>query len=214
MAACLNVKVQVEDIWYSTSLLANPITEALRYGARFQRITQFYLPLTHLSTNRMNYTCLCLPSWSLNSFTKAEEIEGWVGLGTSKVSKQSAQDCYVMEITVISCSDRHASPGNWKHRRLWASNSRPLWPKASMLTHYTTESPFTLLIIKLLQMQGEEKTSLQNCYPILGSHFCLSVYRLAQKTGCLLWDNSLFCMTIEGLQFYSQLVCKSTYPQD
>jgi len=37
------------------------------------------------------------------------------------VSKQSAQNRYVAEITVISCSDRHASPGNWKGSRLRAS---------------------------------------------------------------------------------------------
>jgi len=40
----------------------------------------------------------------------------------------------VTEITVVSCSDCHASPGNWKRSRLWASNSRPLCPKAAMLT--------------------------------------------------------------------------------
>jgi len=32
------------DTWYSASLWANPITEALRYGTHFQRIRQFYLP--------------------------------------------------------------------------------------------------------------------------------------------------------------------------
>jgi len=48
-----------------------------------------------------------------------------IGLGTTVVSKQSAQDHYVMEITVISCSDRHSSPGNWKCSRPQTSNSRP-----------------------------------------------------------------------------------------
>jgi len=44
--------------------------------------------------------------------------EGWKAelayIGTTTASKQSAQDRYVTEITVISCSDRHASPDNWK----------------------------------------------------------------------------------------------------
>jgi len=35
-------------------------------------------------------------------------MEDWVGLGTTMVSKQSSQDRYVMEITVISSWDRHA----------------------------------------------------------------------------------------------------------
>jgi len=46
-----------------------------------------------LSTNGMNHTCLCLPSQSLSSFTNPLGMEGWVGLGDTTVSKQSAQDC-------------------------------------------------------------------------------------------------------------------------
>jgi len=42
-------------------------------------------------------------------------MEGWVGLGTTMVSKQSAQDRYVMEITVVSCSDCHALLVGWLH---------------------------------------------------------------------------------------------------
>jgi len=44
------------------------------------------------------------------------------------------QDCYVTEITVISCWNRHTSPGNWKRSWLRASISRPLGPTAAMLT--------------------------------------------------------------------------------
>jgi len=40
-------------------------------------------------------------------------MEGRVGLGTTMVSEQSAQDCYMTGITVVSCSYRHASQGNW-----------------------------------------------------------------------------------------------------
>jgi len=86
----------------------------------------------------MNHTRLCFPSRSCSSFTDHGGMEGWVGLGTTMVSKQSAQDRYITEITIISCSDRHASPGNWKRSRLWESNSRLLGPKAATLT---TEPP-------------------------------------------------------------------------
>jgi len=133
-------KVKVEHTWYSASLWANLITETFRYSTRFQCITQFYLLPTRLSTNGMNHTCLCLPSRSWSSFTDPEGMEGWVGLGTTMVSKQCAQDRYVTEITVISCSDCHASSGNWKCRKQ-ASNSQPLVPYTAMLTHYATKSP-------------------------------------------------------------------------
>jgi len=43
MLVKVKVQVQVEDTWHSAFLWANPITEALRYGTRFQGITQFYL---------------------------------------------------------------------------------------------------------------------------------------------------------------------------
>jgi len=36
-----------------------------------------------------------------------------MGLCTTRVSKQSAQDRYVTGITVVSCSNRHVSLGNW-----------------------------------------------------------------------------------------------------
>jgi len=40
-------------------------------------------------------------------------MEGWAGLGSTTVSKRSAQDRYMADITVVSCSNRHASLGNW-----------------------------------------------------------------------------------------------------
>jgi len=85
-------------------------------------------------SQKINLTCLCFPSRSWSSFTDPGRMEGWVGLDTTMVSKQSAQNRYVAEITVVSCSDRHASLGNWKRSRLRASNSRPLGPKAARLT--------------------------------------------------------------------------------
>jgi len=77
-----------------------------------------------------------------SSFTDPGRMEGRVGLGTTMVIKQSAQDRYVTEITVISCSDRHASPSNWKRSWLRASNSRSLEPKAAMLTTTPPNHPY------------------------------------------------------------------------
>jgi len=56
------VKLKVDDTWYSASLWANSIIDALTYGTHFQGITQFYLPPTCLSTSGMNHTCLWLSS--------------------------------------------------------------------------------------------------------------------------------------------------------
>jgi len=56
-------------------------SNALRYGTRFQGISQFYLHTPCSSANGMNHTCICLPSRSWYSFTDPRGIEGWVGLG-------------------------------------------------------------------------------------------------------------------------------------
>jgi len=80
-------------------------------------ISQFTCTPMRLSTHGMNHTCLCLScsrSWS--SFTYPGKMEGWVGLGTATMSKQSVQNRYVTAITVVSCSSRHASLGNWNTR--------------------------------------------------------------------------------------------------
>jgi len=70
---------------------------------------------THLCTNGMNHSCLCLPSQSWSSFANPWGMESWVGLGTTMVSKQSAQDRYVTAITVVCCSNHYASLGNWSY---------------------------------------------------------------------------------------------------
>jgi len=67
----------------------------------------------HLSTNVMNHTCLCLSNRSWSSLTNHRGMEGWVGLGTTTMSKQSAKNHYMTEITVVDCSNHHASLGNW-----------------------------------------------------------------------------------------------------
>jgi len=55
--------------------------KALGYGAHSQSISQFYLHTPWSSANRINHTCLCLPSRSWYSFTDPRGMEGWVGLG-------------------------------------------------------------------------------------------------------------------------------------
>jgi len=69
--------------------------------------SRFYLPCTNLSTNRINHTCLCLPAEDLRG------MKGCVGLGTTIVIKHSAQDCSMMGITAVSCSNCDASVGKW-----------------------------------------------------------------------------------------------------
>ena len=52
--------------------------EVLRYGS--QGISQFYLHTPRSFANRMNHTCLCLPSRNWCSFTDPRGMEGWVDL--------------------------------------------------------------------------------------------------------------------------------------
>jgi len=141
-------------MWYSTSSWGNLAIEALKYGTHFQGITQFYLPPTHLSMNGMNHTCLCLPSQSWSSFINPRAMEGWVGLDTTMVSRQSAQDHYVIKITVISCSDCHASPGNWKRSR-YERQTHDLRLKATNLTTTPSSHPKEHSIKNNLPLQSD-----------------------------------------------------------
>jgi len=120
-----------------------PLTEetSLQKRSGMARVVEgfhsFTCTPTHLFTNGMNHTCLCLPNRRWSSVTSPGGMEGWVGLSTTTVTIQSAQDRYVTGITVVSCSNRHVSKGNCE-RSGWASNSRPLGPWATTLT---TEPP-------------------------------------------------------------------------
>ena len=67
--------------WICIAPCREHTSKALRYGTRFQEISQFYLLTTRLSANRMNHTCLCLHSRSWYSFIDPGGMEGWVGLG-------------------------------------------------------------------------------------------------------------------------------------
>jgi len=60
-------------------------------------------------------------------------MEGWVGLGTAMMSKQSAQDRYMTEITaaVQTVTPRWATGVQWP----WASNPWPLEPRRWPLSH-------------------------------------------------------------------------------
>jgi len=85
----------------------------------------------------MNHTCLCLPSQSWSSFTDPRGMGGWVGLGTTTVNNQSAQECYVLGITVVNYSvTPHRAT---EAQQLWVLNSWSLMPWAVKLT---TESPY------------------------------------------------------------------------
>jgi len=85
----------------------NLTTEAVRYGVGEFR--SFPWPPTYLSTNGMNHTWFYFPRRSWSSLTNTRGIKRWVALGTTTVSKQSAQDRYVTAITAVS----YISHGNW-----------------------------------------------------------------------------------------------------
>jgi len=96
------------------------------------------LPATHAFMYR-KIICRCLPSRSWYSFTEPGEMEGWVGLDTTSVSKHSAQDCSVTGIAAVSCSSRHASLGCWNAEAKIRTHDllgREPWPY-----HSVTESP-------------------------------------------------------------------------
>jgi len=120
-------------------LVKEPYCRSTQVWHAFQRIAQFYLH-THVFIHEWNESYLpLLPSWSWSSFIDCGGIEGWVGLGTTIVSKQSAQDCYVIAMTVVIYSSCHASLGNW---RTGTSNSWPLVPQTTKLTTEPPSHPY------------------------------------------------------------------------
>jgi len=75
------------------------------------RFSSFTCTPTHLSTVRMEWatpSLICLPSRLSSSFADPRRMVSWAGLGTTAVSKQSAQDRYVTGITVRA-SERSGS---------------------------------------------------------------------------------------------------------
>jgi len=97
------------------------------------KVTQFFLLPTLFLWMELNHACLCLPSQSRSSFTDPEGMESWVGLGTTVVSKQSADDCYMVDVTVVSCLYRHTSLGKWVY-----TASPQLLPSSVVVKHQTT----------------------------------------------------------------------------
>jgi len=75
----------------------------------------------------MYHTRLCLYSQSWSSFTHPGWMEGWVGLGTTTVSKHSARDRYVANIALVRCLHRHWATGAQRQ----ASNFWPIEPQAT-----------------------------------------------------------------------------------
>jgi len=71
-----------------------------------ERFHSFTCTPVHLSTDRMNHTCLCLSSRSWSSFTDPRGIEGWVGIGTTTAVRRGARDRLCLSpwlVVVWSC---------------------------------------------------------------------------------------------------------------
>jgi len=117
-------------------------------------------------------------------------MEGWVGLGTTMVSKQSAQNRCVTEITAISFSDRHASPGNRKRSRLWASNSRPFGPKTATLTTTSPSQPeCTVTFTFVLPLRQSNLPKTDNL--VYSLDFCrLKVFSFRELCVVTVWPES------------------------
>jgi len=120
---------------------STPSQKTLRYGTRFQGIPQFYLPPTHLSTNEMNHTCLCLLSRSWSSFIDPGKMEDWVGLGTTKVSKQPAHDCYVTssQLSAAQTVTPHQATKTHQATRVKLTTSCTISRDANPLRHRDTQ---------------------------------------------------------------------------
>jgi len=105
-------------------------SEVFRYSTHCQRITQFYLSASRALIHEWNEPHLPLP----NSQPKLVLIydpggmEGWVGLGTTMVSKpkQSAHDCYVMDIAVVGSRSKQGKAGQQKRIALVSRCNREL----------------------------------------------------------------------------------------
>jgi len=55
-------KVKVKVNWICIARRCEHTSKVLRYGTRSQMISQFYLHTPRSSADKMNHTCLCLPS--------------------------------------------------------------------------------------------------------------------------------------------------------
>jgi len=80
-----------------------PVTQIRNARSRNHSFT-CYLRLK-LFTHKWNKSYLLyLHSQSWSTFNNPRRTEGWVGLGTTAVSKQSAHDCYLADVAVVSRS--------------------------------------------------------------------------------------------------------------
>jgi len=139
-------RLKVDDTWYS--LFIGPTPSQKRWGmARVVKGSHSFTSHPRIYPWMewiIPTSVVCLPSrsWCSLLIYGPGGILGWVGLVTTTVSKQSAEDRYVMEITVVSCSDRHALPGNWKRSKMNMS-VEPTTSRAESrdANHWVTESP-------------------------------------------------------------------------
>jgi len=87
--ACKKVKIIT---WYSAPQWRNFTAKTLIYGTHCRGISRFYLH-THAFIHEWNEPYLPLPSQPrLVLIYRSRRMEGWVGLGTTAVSRQSAHD--------------------------------------------------------------------------------------------------------------------------
>jgi len=103
----------------------------------------------------IHHTCFCLRSWSWSSFTTPEGMEGWVGLGTTIVIKQSAQDRYVMEVALLAGQTSCASLGSWSAVAK-SIESLTAWTTSNDANHWTTESEEAWNVSCLGDINGSE----------------------------------------------------------
>jgi len=110
---------------------------------------------TCLTGNGMNYTCLCIPSQKpvIIYWSWRDGRLSWPRQHV--VSQQSAQYRCMTEITVVSCSNSHASLGKWiltaspqllPERTNSGAKSRLSTIYLVVLTHYAARPPCLLCI--------------------------------------------------------------------
>jgi len=160
----IKVKVKVKRHYtlnrepLSEEALLQKRSEIARVVGRFHSFT--CTPM-RLSTNGMNHTCLSLPGRSWSSFTDSGGMEGWVGLGTTTVSKQSTQNRYVTGITAVSCST--AMPHRQLERSGYGRRTHDLSSRDA--NHWATESPIHTQCRRRADRKTENKECLALCAP-------------------------------------------------
>jgi len=129
----------------STVCERNLTTTALRYGTRCRWISEFYLHPNAFIHEWNEPPVFAFPA---KDGSHLPIPESWVDLGTTTVNNQSSRDRYVTAITVVSCSSRHVSLGNWsteKRRAHDLSGRKPWrWPLRHRVAHWAYQCSYCL----------------------------------------------------------------------